>query len=547
MLKNVLLKTIRDNWRSAVAWGIGVGLVIYVEVAAYIAEYPTQLARNTAQGQLAPLLNTFRFMLGDPVDISTPGGFITFRSLGFVPLALGIWAILAATNPRNEEQRGIGDLLLTTPHPRSNVLTQQWGGFSLTLLVVTVLMWITGCLGWLATGDTVPVGNLLLTSINIGFATWLWGSLALLLSQFFISRGVAVGISIGLLVYTYFLNNIAPMFNWLSPLAYISPFHYYAINKPMVPGFSLDMVAFLISPMLALVFFGLAIYFVNRRDVAGVYPLFGQQGRKESNAPLNWHEATLGSLFMRNVRDLRWPTFWWTFGVSLYAVIIVRSAGQVMDSLRQMAKDGGPLQKLLSANFTEQDYIAAVLGLLIPIVAAAFVITQVASWTGDEENGIDEMVLTTPHQRRSVLLQRFVAVAVATIVMLGIIALSMGVTAAMSNVTLDYGKLAAAMLQLLPMALVVLGIGFAIAAWLKQPGGAVVIVSAYVIAAFILDLIGQFLKLPDAIPALSVFHDYGTPAITGLDSGVVAGLCLAALALLAISIIGFQRRDVAKG
>src|SRR5689334_15926165 len=138
MLRTIWLKTIRDNWRAASAFGIGLGVLIYVTVAAYVASYPTLEARKQVMNQIGSLLKIFRFLIGDPVDISTPGGFLTFRFLGSLPVILGIWAIRATTSPRSEEQRGIGDLLLTTPHSRSNVLTQQWFGFSLALLGITL-------------------------------------------------------------------------------------------------------------------------------------------------------------------------------------------------------------------------------------------------------------------------------------------------------------------------------------------------------------------------------------------------------------------------
>ncbi|PZS04485.1 MAG: hypothetical protein DLM69_01855, partial [Candidatus Chloroheliales bacterium] len=318
MLKTIWLKTVRDNWRAAVAWGVGIGLLIYVGVFAYIAQYPTVAARKLAQSEFGPLFSTFRFLIGDPVDISTPGGFVTFRYFPILPVALGIWAILVTTSTRGEEQRGIGDLLMTTPHPRSSVLAQQWFGFSLALLIVTALMWLVGIAGWLTTGEPLDVTAMLIASLNVGFAAWVWGSLGLLLAQLFASRGMASGITIALLIYAYFINNLAGMFDRLTRFAAISPFHYYALNKPLAPGWSFDPLAFAIAPILALIFFGLALFFVNRRDVAAAYPLFGQRSRRVSTRPLNWHNPWLGNLFLRNLRDLALPAFWRLLGLVFY-------------------------------------------------------------------------------------------------------------------------------------------------------------------------------------------------------------------------------------
>ncbi|PZS04044.1 MAG: hypothetical protein DLM69_02270 [Candidatus Chloroheliales bacterium] len=214
-----------------------------------------------------------------------------------------------------------------------------------------------------------------------------------------------------------------------------------------------------------------------------------------------------------------------------------------------MAKGGGIISKLASANFTVQDYIAVVLGLLLPIFFAGIAITQVASWTADEENGIDDMVLTTPHERWSVLLNRFAAITVALLIMFTLIGLTVTLTASISGISYDTSKMWAALVQLLPFTMLVVAVGFVIAAWLKQPGPAVLLVSAFVLVSFVIYLLGQgkFLKLPDFVSALSIFHEYGTPASTGLDPWATLGLSAAALVLLAAAIVGFQRRDMAKG
>ena len=67
---------------------------------------------DCAFGSLAPL---FRF-LGDPYQIQTPEGFITWRIMElFVPLAISFWPILAGARlVRGEEERGSMDVLLAT-------------------------------------------------------------------------------------------------------------------------------------------------------------------------------------------------------------------------------------------------------------------------------------------------------------------------------------------------------------------------------------------------------------------------------------------------
>ncbi len=549
MLKTIWLKTIRDSWKAILGWGLGLGLLVYATAIGYVSLYPSLIARKNAMRDLGPLLSTLRFLGGELVDISTPGGYTTFRIIGALPIALGIWAVLAATGAtRGEEQRGATEMLLTTPHNRANVLTQKWLGFSLLLLAITALFWIVVAAVWPALGEPFDPVSALLMALNVGLQAWLWGSLAFLLAQFFNSSAAAAGITIALMIYSFFLNNIAGIVGGIDVVAVISPFHYSAINKPLVPGWPFDPLAFAIAPLLALLFFAAALYFVSRRDVGATFPLFGQRRRTlRPTGPLNWRERLLGSVFLRSMRELRWPTFYWALGLALYGILIVAISPQAIDALKSVAGNAGPIAIFFKNKFDAQTFLAIGLFSFLPILAAAFAVTQVSSWTGDETDGRDELLFSTPQQRWSVMLQRFAAIAVAIVVILAVAGLTLNLTAAVVGVGYDAGKMWGALFALVPLTLLVVTLGFAIAAWLKQPGAAVAILSVFVIASYLDQLLGLLFHFPALVMNLSIFQQYGQPAITGLDAASILWLSGTMLVLLALALFGFQRRDLAKG
>ena len=102
---------------AILAWGFALGLFGAIDFA---ESTPTTIA---AFGSLAPL---FRF-LGDPYQIQTPEGFITWRIMElFVPLAICFWPILAGARlVRGEEERGSMDVLLATPRSRTRLLLSK--------------------------------------------------------------------------------------------------------------------------------------------------------------------------------------------------------------------------------------------------------------------------------------------------------------------------------------------------------------------------------------------------------------------------------------
>jgi len=547
MLQNILLKTIRDNWKAIMGWGVGMGLILGLNLVAYIVQYPTVADRLRGAQALAPLLQSFRFLLGEPVDVSTPGGYLTWRVVGFVPVLLSIWASLSATgSTRGEEESGIADLVLTTPHSRSNVLLQKWLGYSLSLLGILLVAWlVTYGSSLAANGGVGPLESLLML-LNLGLLAWFWGSLALLIAQFVRSRGAAAGITIGLMLLTYLLNTIAGALDSTRWLTYLSPFRYTNLNKPLVPGSSFDLLAFSIAPLLAVASFALARYFYLRRDSGAAL-----QWRKSQPVArlttVNWHERLLNNIFVKSLRDLRLGALWWSLALALYCGYVAGLGSQLLPIIKNaLGGSNSPLSRFAGQIVTGNDLVALSLFNFLPLLLSGYALTQVAGWAGEEESGRLEVTLTTPQSRPQVILSRFIAIALTST----LIALTTGAAilagAAAGGTDVDAGKMMAGIISLLPLTLTVAAAGFALAAWLRRPSGAVAVVGVLVIASYFLQLLAPALSWPTFVQGLSIFHQYGNPARTGFDGGGFSFLTVAAAVLLASAVIGFQRRDITK-
>src|SRR5215203_2466189 len=130
LLKNIFLKTIRDNLAPALAWGTGVALIVAVGATQYgqiISGVGADRQRMIAEATKA--LQAFSFLTGEVTDISTIGGFLTARVLGFIPLMFALWAAVVGVGLiRGEEQNGALDVLLSTPHSRGRVLAHKVAG-----------------------------------------------------------------------------------------------------------------------------------------------------------------------------------------------------------------------------------------------------------------------------------------------------------------------------------------------------------------------------------------------------------------------------------
>ena len=124
MLRNVLLKTIRDQRRSYAAWCAGVVLL----VAMYVALWPSIKGQPSMQDFLDQMPPAFRNLFAmSGADMSTPVGYIQVELLSFMgPVLVLLYAIgIGSSAVAGEQDRGTLELLLTTPASRGRVLVDK--------------------------------------------------------------------------------------------------------------------------------------------------------------------------------------------------------------------------------------------------------------------------------------------------------------------------------------------------------------------------------------------------------------------------------------
>src|SRR3989440_2290085 len=253
--KSVYLKTLRDFRIAILGWGVGMGLLMYVVLVAV----PSLIATPQARASLVSLSGSFAW-LAEPVKVDTVGGYATWK-YGLTILIIAIWALIAGSRLlRGEEERGSLDALLSLPRGRVRVALEQLAAVWTALLGMGLLIGLLTFAGGKSVSADFGLGDALLFGLNVALICGVFGSIALLLSQFTQERGTAAGWTGGLLLFFIVLDmvhRVIPNTEWLSRL---SPVYYYNLSKPLVPGYGTNPGAMLVLLALCILLSGAALW-----------------------------------------------------------------------------------------------------------------------------------------------------------------------------------------------------------------------------------------------------------------------------------------------
>lgn len=229
MLTSIFTKTLHDQRRGLVGWGLGIAATVMVmgaiwpsfsdmDIDGLLAQYPEALrelfnVRSMSTG--AGYLNAELFSL------MLPAIFIVF--------AVGRGARLIAA----EEEDGTLELLLTMPISRTAVLLQKAAGLVVELFVLTVVLLAATC----ATSSIfgLDVGVLAATNgaLAMGLLGLEFGLIALALSAASGRRTFAVGVTSAIAGASYLVYLAAQLVESLRPLRNVSPFHQAISGGPI--------------------------------------------------------------------------------------------------------------------------------------------------------------------------------------------------------------------------------------------------------------------------------------------------------------------------
>ncbi|GAA2097222.1 exporter of polyketide antibiotics [Microlunatus panaciterrae] len=471
----------------------------------------------TAQGNAA-----FTVMLGQPLQVNTPGGFISYRVGIFLAVLVCFMNITVVNrHTRADEEAGRTELTRSGVVGRNAPLTAALGVALLAdlvvLLVVPAVLIANGLptVGSIALGVSSAVAGLVFAGI---------ASVAAQLNAF--ARG-AYGLSAALIGVSYLVRGVgdsaAPALSWFSPLGWFKAVRPFAGERWWVLLVSLAFAA-------AMVWLGYLL--AGRRDL-GAGALQPRAGRL-SAAP------SLSSSFALAVRLQRGTFVGWLVGMLVLGV----TYGSVAKSVTDLFDENPALRRYLEiagGGDPVQAFIAAA-ALIMALIGSGFALQTSLRAHGEEGAGRVEPLLGAAVSKVGWLGSYVIIAVVGTIVMLVAAGFGFGLVHGIRSGDLgQVGVVIAAMLVYAPAVWVLIGAALMLVGlW---PAGTPA-VWGLLAACLVLTFFGSALDLPQWLIDLSPFAH-----VPGLPSAEMAWppllwLTLIAAALIGVGLVGFRRRDL---
>jgi ABC-2 type transport system permease protein len=539
-LGSVFGKTLRDSRRTAFVLGLVVAVILIVTGAAIAAEFDTAEKRLAIAAQMLALPAVFQGMLGEMIAIERLGGFLSWRTINFLPLILGIWTVVAMSGLlAGELARGSLDFVATTPVSRARLAAEKVGGFVLAL-AVTVALFAVGAYVTIAAFGTLPSDPVGVDAV-LAHAVWLFamalvpGALAFAAGSF-LGRGGALAIGgIGLFA-SWIVSGYASSVSFFEDLQPLSYFALTAGHRPIAGVWDWPSVALIGGIAIGLLVVGVAAFM--RRDL--VVPAGGRL--RLPTLPI-----FLADPFTRGLGERLPASVLWGAGLGLFGLIISFSVDEFVEALSGIPQ----ILELIRNFFPDADILSAGGFLQLAFFSEAILFVSVATavlvagWASDESERRLEMVLSTPTGRGAWAIRSTLAVMVGIVVMTALLIVGVILGTSTQAAAGDVGSVAIGVSVLALYAMALAGIGLGVGG-LVRPNLAAPVTLVVALTFFLWDLIGSIVALPEEVLDLALNRHLGQPILGEFDWPGMAACAILAIGGIVVCAIGMRRRDIGR-
>lgn len=264
----------------------------------------------------------------------------------------------------------------------------------------------------------------------------------------------------------------------------------------------------------------------------------------------------LRSVLGKTLRDQGRSLVGWAASVVLLVAMYVaiwpsiRDQPSMSDFITQLPEPLLKLFALAGADMsTPVGYIKVeLLSFMAPILVILYAVLAGASAVaGEEDRRTIDLLLAAPLSRPRIVLEKAGAMAIVTVGLAGLLGVCLVVEGSLAGMELPPAKIAAVMLHLALLGLVFGGLALALGAATGRPGLAKGLPAVLAVVLYIVNGLGGMASWLEPFQSVSPFYQYAAhdPLVTGVSWPAALVSTATVIALLAVAVVGFRRRDVA--
>lgn len=259
-------ETLRRELRGMLIWGVAIGVMVFLQIVAIPDVESLQQVTELLESLPPVLLQAFG--AGDMEFVATPEGYLALNWFGIGVLIFCAYA--AAMGLRvtsSDEDRGVLDMVLTTPIPRWRLIAERTAAYALLAAGLVALVFVFTYVAIIITPSmTVNMTSIINAQFNMLPSTLFVLGVAVLIGGIVRRRGLAVALVIGFLAASYFLDTLGRAVPGaaLENVRWLSFMRFYDAAAVMQTGINWGAIALLIGLGVACTALGIALF--QRRD-----------------------------------------------------------------------------------------------------------------------------------------------------------------------------------------------------------------------------------------------------------------------------------------
>lgn len=259
MLRSVFAKTLKDQRRSLVWWGVGIAWI----VAVYVGPYQSFVSAGLVTQEVPELVSD---IMG-PSDFAEPAGYVT----GIVYMLLGSSLVVLASTfagaraVAGDEEEGMLAVIVSHPVSRTRLVLERAAALAVSNAWLGFVMFVAVAAAAAANDMGLALGDIAAASVGLAMFGLVFGLGAMAAGALGASRGLALGATAAVALTMYLLSALSPLAGELEWLGRLSALHYYLGNDPLRTGFDWTGLGVLAAAAAALLL--IAALGLRNRDI----------------------------------------------------------------------------------------------------------------------------------------------------------------------------------------------------------------------------------------------------------------------------------------